>query len=301
MPLRKDIWRSAIACAPFATIVARGSLAGERLVWLPDPGPFRFLADPFGLWRDDRLHIFVEAYDYRVRIGTIEALTYSSDLHLLDRSTVLAEPWHLSYPIVFEAEGETWLLPEAHRGGGSTLYRATDFPHGWTAAADLKLPEVPVDATPVFHQGRWWLLYCPATSEFAKQGVLHAAWADHPRGPWTPHPANPIRTGLDGSRPAGRAISDGETIVLPVQDCRRTYGGATRILSLKISPTAASHTLGPAIAPPAGIAPFDRGLHTLSEAGSVTLFDVKRIDLSARGIAMEGAREWRKLRARLRR
>lgn len=297
MPLRKDIWRSGIALDRFDTIVARGGLAGSPVVWLPDPGPLRFLADPFGLWRGDRLHLFVEAYDYRVRVGTIERLTYDARLNLLDQAPLLAEPWHLSYPFVFEAEGETWLLPEASRGGGLTLYRATAFPGGWVPAARIDLPEPPIDATPVFHQGRWWLLYCPATSEFDKQGRLHAAFADRLDGPWTPHPGNPVRLGKDGSRPAGRARSDGERITIPVQDCRRTYGGGTRLLTLRLSTTAAESELGPPIGLPHQVAPFDRGFHTLSEAGPVTLFDVKRIDLSPRGLLNEGAREWRKLRA----
>lgn len=297
MALRKDIWRCGIARVSLTTVLTRGSLAEADVVWLPDPGPFRFLADPFGLWRDDHLHVFAEAYDYRVRIGTIERFTYDRDLRLLDRGPALAEPWHLSYPLVFEGQGETWMLPEAHRGGGLTLYRASDFPTGWTPAARIDLPQVPVDATPVFHQDRWWLLYCPATSEFDKQGTLHAASAERLEGPWTPHPGNPIRRGLDGSRPGGRAVSDGNSIFLPVQDCRRTYGGALRILRLKLTPATAAHEIGDAIAPPNDVAPFDQGLHTLSEAGPVTLFDVKRVDLSPRGVLLEAAREWRKLRA----
>lgn len=298
MALRKDIWRSAIACDPLSTILNRGSLAGSRIVWLPEELPFRFLADPFGLWRDGQLRVFVEAYDYRVRVGTIEVLTYDRDLALVERAPALSKPWHLSYPHVFEAEGECWMLPEAHRGGGLTLYRCTRFPDRWTSAGRLDLPDVPIDATPVFHQGLWWLFYSPATSEFSKQGVLHAAFARRLEGPWTVHPANPLRVGKDGSRPAGRATSDGEHIMLPVQDCQRTYGAAVRPLRIAITPTSVALNLGEAIAPPADTLGHDDGLHTLSEAGPVTLFDVKRVDLSARGIVLEGARELRKLGAR---
>ena len=298
MALRKDIWRSAIACDSLATIGARGSLAASKIVWLPEEPPFCFLADPFGVWRDGLLHVFAEAYDYRVRVGRIECLTYDAGLNLVERAPALAEPWHLSYPVIVETEGEIWMLPEAHRSGGLTLYRADDFPLRWTAAARVELPEVPVDATPVFHGERWWLFYSPATDEFSKQGVLHAAWAPRLEGPWTAHPANPLRIGKDGSRPAGRATVSEDEILLPVQDCRRTYGAATRILRIRISPGTAQWQLGPAIAAPADTGGYDEGLHTLSEAGPVTLFDVKRTQLSAHGLAIEGAREWRKLRAR---
>lgn len=313
MALRKDIWRSGIACDPrsrmvesgiacdpLSTILERGSLAGSRIVWLPEESAFRFLADPFGLWRDGHLHVFVEAYDYRVRVGSIEVLTFAPDLKLVGRSPALSEPWHLSYPHVFEADGECWMLPEAHRGGGLTLYHCARFPNRWTRAVRIDLPDVAIDASPVYHQDRWWLFYSPGTSEFSKQGMLHAAFAERLEGPWTAHSANPLRIGKDGSRPAGRAVSHGAHILLPVQDCRRTYGAAARPLRIEITPTDAALNLGDAVGPPADTLGHDAGLHTLSEAGPVTLFDVKRIDLSARGIAMEGAREWRKLRARLR-
>lgn len=300
MPLRKDIWRCGIACDPLATIVQRGSLAESRIVWLPEEGSLRFLADPFGVWRDGLLYIFVEVYDYRHRIGRIDVLTYGADLVLRDRKVALAEPWHLSYPLVFDADGETWMLPEAHRGGGLTLYRAISFPGRWVPETRIELREVPIDATPVFHHGLWWLFYSPGTDEFSKQGVLHAAFAQNIRGPWTPHPANPLRRGKDGSRPAGRAVVSGDDILLPVQDCRHTYGAATRLLRIKISPIGAETALDAAITPPSDTAGHDEGMHTLSDAGPVTLFDVKRIDLSARGVLMEGGRELRKLRARLR-
>ncbi|HLZ78605.1 MAG TPA: formyl transferase, partial [Sphingomonas sp.] len=133
MGLRKDIWRSAIVEAPLGEIVRRGSIDGLPLRWLPSLGSFRFLADPFGLWCNGQLHVFAEAYDYRVRIGTIEVFTYSASLDLVSQQTALVEPWHLSYPLVIAADGQTWMLPEAHRSGSLTLYRAVEFPGRWEA------------------------------------------------------------------------------------------------------------------------------------------------------------------------
>ncbi len=134
MELVKDIWRAGIVSATMPTILARGSVAGLPVTWLPSPGPLRYLADPFGLWRDGRLHVFTELYDYRVRVGAIEAMVFDAGFRLLEQRRVLAEPWHLSYPFVFEAEGETWMLPEANRSRTLTLYRAVEFPFRWEAA-----------------------------------------------------------------------------------------------------------------------------------------------------------------------
>ncbi|UAK23005.1 glucosamine inositolphosphorylceramide transferase family protein [Sphingomonas nostoxanthinifaciens] len=294
MPLRKDIWRPAIIAAPFEQIVARGSVAGLPCHWLPPMGSFRFLADPFGLWRDGLLHVFVETYDYRVRIGAIEVLSYDADFTLRDRALCLAEPWHLSYPQVFEAEGETWMLPEAHRSGGLTFYRAVDFPRRWEASHRVELDHVPVDATPLWHDGLWWLFYTSASREPDKMASLHISYAERLRGPWRPHPQNPVRVDNASARPGGTIrVIDGVP-VLPVQDCSTTYGGAIGALRLPVlTPDRVECELGTRITAPPAFAPYVEGLHTLSAAGDVTLIDVKRTELSAHGLSIEVARHTR--------
>jgi hypothetical protein len=302
MGLRKDIWRPGIVRASFDRIAAAGSVAGFDVEWLPPMGSFRFLADPFGLWRDGRLHVFVETYDYRVRIGAIEVLVYDGDLRLLSRAPVLNEPWHLSYPLVFEAEGETWMLPEAHRSQALTLYRAVDFPTRWEPAHRIELDHVPVDATPLFHDGRWWLFYTSASSEPDKMSALHIAYADRLAGPWTPHPMNPVRVDVTSSRPGGTArVIDGE-IVLPVQDCASTYGNAIRLLRFPVlTPDRVEMSAGARIEAPTAFAPYVEGLHTLAAAGDVTLIDAKRTELSLHGLSIEAVREAKKLVRKLRR
>lgn len=300
MGLRKDIWRPAIVQAPIDEIIRRGSVEGLPIQWLPPMGSFQFIADPFGIWRDDKLYLFVETYDYRVRVGAIEVLIYDENLRKIGRAPVLNEPWHLSYPFIFEADGETWMLPEAHRSNKLTLYRAVDFPTGWEPAHVIELDHVPVDATPLFHDGLWWLLYTSASREADKMSALHVAWAEKLTGPWTPHPMNPVRRDVSSSRPGGTpAIVDGK-IVLPVQDCSETYGGAIRALTIEtLTPTKFEAVIGDRIVPPAGYAPYVEGLHTLSAVGDFTLIDVKRTELSAHGLSIEVRRETGKLARKL--
>lgn len=280
-----DIWRCGFIHAPIAQLLAAGSLDGLPVGWLPGaPRRFGFLADPFGVTRDGLTHIFVEAFDYRERRGQIEVLSYDQEMRLVDRSTCLSEPWHLSYPITIAWQGQDWLLPEAHRSGGLTIYRATDFPRRWEPAARIDLPHVPVDATPFFHDGSWWLFYSAAGDPMAR---LHLAFAESLLGPWRAHPASPIWHGREGSRPGGRAVCVDDHIVLPVQDCSRTYGGAIRPLRIALlTPDRCEAELGDPIAAPAAFAPFADGLHTLSECGEITLFDVKRVDRSLTGQAI---------------
>lgn len=281
-----DIWRCAIVKQSAETIIRAGVDPGS-IVWLPDMPPGTFRADPFGIWRDGSLHVFAEAFNYRTRVGHIDLLRYDSDLNLLECRSVLKKPWHLSYPVVFEAEGETWMLPEAYKSGTLTLYRAREFPSEWEPVCDIPLDGAAIDATPLFHEGTWWLFYSPSHSKVARRSHLHVAWADHPTGPWHPHPLNPVRVDPGSARPGGTPRVQRGVIILPVQDCRTTYGGAIRELSItrldRTSFTAADHA---GVGAAGWMAPFTDGFHTLATAGPVTLIDVKCMDASLHGKAM---------------
>jgi hypothetical protein len=249
--------------------------------WLPEEGRLKFLADPFGVWIDGRLLLFAEAYDYRTRHGVIELVELGADFSPVQRSVVLCEPWHLSYPQVFEAEGDWWMIPEAHRSGVLTLYRAAVFPHRWEPVVRLELDAPAIDATPFRHDGLWWLAYSPAGPQRWKQGRLHFAFADRLTGPWRLHSENPVRIDLASSRPGGTAWLENGVPHLPVQDCTRTYGGGLRVLKImELSPRRFEAETTAPLLPPFCAGAYRQGLHTLSACGRVTLFDVKRIDRS---------------------
>lgn len=290
MPRRCDIWRIGIVPAPIADIALRGGIDGLATIWLP-PGPdFTFLADPFGLWRNGVLHLFVEAYDYRTRHGVIDLLRLDAQLNPIDRRTALREPWHLSYPFVFSGDGEVWMMPEAHRSGTLSIYRAARFPDRWERAATIGLDGPAVDATPFHHDGRWWLFYARADARH----TLHVAFADRLSGPWRIHPQSPVRSDRAGARPGGTPFLDGDEVILPVQDCSRTYGGAIRPLRFpRLDPERIETELGDAITAPRAAAPYSEGLHTLAGCGDVTLVDVKRVDRSGRGWLIDLARAFR--------
>lgn len=298
MARRSDIWRIGLVEAPITAVASGGGLADATVRWLTEEPPFTFLADPFGVWRDGALHMFVEAYDYRTRHGVIDALTFDADLRLRDRRTVLREPWHLSYPFLLEAEGETWMIPEAHRSGGVTLYRAAEFPNRWEAAGRLDLDTPAVDPTLFRHAGLWWMAYSPSGSQAMKQGRLHLAHAEALAGPWRVHPGNPVRIDRASSRPGGTPFVHDGVLTLPVQDCAATYGGGVRLLRIhELTTDHFTAEAGAALQPPQDAAPYVDGLHTLSACGDLTLIDVKRIDRSFGGLAIELGRRLGRWRA----
>jgi hypothetical protein len=269
-----DLWRSGFIRRPLADVVDRPPRPDE-IVWLPDVGPYAYLADPFAIQRDGGLTVFVEAFDYHLRRGRIRFYRYDADDRLVDQGLALSEPWHLSYPTLIQDGDALYMLPEGYKSGGLILYRCVRFPDQWQDVARLG-EAAAIDPTVVRHDGRWWLFYALAGPDDRAMRELHVAWAETLTGPWTPHPGNPVMRGLDVSRPGGTAFVQDGAVHLPVQDCAAAYGVAINLLRIDaLSPrTFAASTVRRF--EPGDLSPgFSDGLHTLSGLGGVTCIDVK--------------------------
>jgi hypothetical protein len=281
-PPSSDFWQVGIVSAPINAFLRPASLAGisNQIAWLPDAGPWRYLADPFGLQRNGSTHVFVEAYDYRTKHAAIEHHEFGPDLAWRGKATVLSRPFHLSYPFIVEEAGEVFMIPESHRAGEIALYRAREFPRRWVRETVL-LPDTPgAEASVLRHEGRWWMFYTIVGPHARDQRELHVAYADQLTGPWKLHPQNPVLNDLSGARPGGTPFvtADG-AVILPVQDCSRTYGGALRLLwfttltpeHIKVERVGTPLT-GDLFSPT-----HQDGCHTLARCGNLTLIDTKRI------------------------
>ena len=277
MELAKDFWRCGVIARDAADIVRDGSLANTQIHWLRNQSGLHYLADPFGIWSEDRLHVFAESFSYADGVGHIDVLVLDRQLQLVEKATVLKEPWHLSYPFVFEAEGAYWMLPEAHESGALWLYRATAFPFEWQRAQQIVLDHVPLDATLLHRDGSWWIFYAPANPPSARLTTLCAAYAPRLEGPWLSHPANPIMQDSAGARPGGTPIIVDDVVHLPLQRCTGSYGSGLRLLRLDhLTPARITGRIVEEITAPAAAAPYLDGCHTLSATGPFTLFDVKQ-------------------------
>lgn len=296
MAIKKDIWRMGLCFAPLHDIVSKGGFSGFKVAWLPDmPRSYQFRADPFGLKRGDHLHVFSEVFDYRDRHGRIEWAALDAEGRALDSRIVLEKPWHLSYPQVFSAGGDVWMLPEAFQSGRLTLYRAATFPDGWVQTCDIELGgEVAIDATILYHRGMWWLFYTPLHAIQRGVNALHCAYASRLTGAWTRHADNPIRVDHASARPGGTAIEIDGKVMLPVQDCVGGYGKGVRPLWFDhLSPVSVKISCGPRFVPAPHFAPYLEGLHTVSACEDVTFFDVKKRTLSPNLLVIEARRALR--------
>jgi hypothetical protein len=186
-----------------------------------------FVADPFLLRRGGVLHLFYEVWHNGRGRGEIAHSTSTDDgANWQYGGVVLREPFHLSYPHVFEWEGEVWMVPESRQDLSVRLYRASRFPHDWVHQATLLRGRF-ADSTLLRHEGNWWL--------FAQRGLdelrlffshdLAGGWREHPAGPFWP--GNRRRT-----RPGGRILRIGDALIRFAQDGLPTYGNALRAFAI---------------------------------------------------------------------
>jgi hypothetical protein len=269
--LRHDAWNVGVLPAAPGALVD-GSRPEPR--WMKAL-PGRYLADPFGLDLDNRLHVLVEDYSLRRRKGVISHCEVGPDGVPGPPTEVLELPTHASYPYLLRHGGRIHLVPETAAAGEVALYEATHFPRGWERRATLLHGVAALDSTIFEHEGRWWLL-CTVMEGGQPNLALHGWHAPDLLGPWTPHDANPLKRDVRSARPAGTPFVHQGALHRPAQDCARGYGRAVVINRVDaLSPTDFAET-PVAVLEPESRGPYSRGLHTLAGVGSLTLVDGNR-------------------------
>jgi len=189
--------------------------------------PARFVADPFMITCDGEHHLFFELLNTKRESGEI-GHAVSDDLKTWRYTgVVLRERFHLSYPYVFEHEGELYMLPECAKSNSIRLYKAAAFPEDWRPVASPlrgKKTKVPLlDPSIVLHEGHWYLF-----SYMRKVNNLHLHIAESLFGPWREHPKSPVFRNSDHyTRPGGRIVKDGELLYRFAQDGQPQYGSKT--------------------------------------------------------------------------
>ena len=238
---------------------------------LPDGGK-RFFADPFVFVHQGVRHVFVEELPDATGTGVISHFTISDDGSASAPRVVLATPHHLSYPFVFQRDGDIWMLPESAAAGGLDLYRAEAFPDRWVKHARLIEGRLH-DATLFEHGDRLWIAAGAEAFQSSTWDALALYWSATLAGPWHAHAKNPVVVDARAARPAGPLWRAGGQLYRPAQDCSGGYGGAiavNRIVTL--TPDKFEEVRDGTIAfnPELNLL----GPHTICRAGSIEVVDI---------------------------
>lgn len=238
---------------------------------LPDDGA-RFYADPFGICHQGRTWVFVEEYPFATRKGILSVFEMGPDGPLSAPKPTLECATHLSYPFVFEDDGQYWMVPESSAAKRVELYRSISFPFRWELAQVL-IDNVDVsDATIVKHNERYWLFGTIGGPWLSSWDTLKIWSAERLSGPWVACGAGPALVDSRYARPAGAFFHRGSELWRPVQDCSTGYGAGLVLARVDhLSVDGFSQTpmarFGPVAQWPG------RGFHTLNTCGPLEFVD----------------------------
>lgn len=188
--------------------------------------PASFVADPFMI--DG--HMFFEVWNLESDKGEIAvATTDNNGFDWVYQQIVLNEPFHLSYPYVFEWQTEYYMIPETLGANAACLYRADDFPTRWSLVTKLIEGQC-ADPSIVRFADLWWLFIC---SKPYQHDTLRLYFSDELTGPWQEHPKSPlIKNDACRARPAGRILTVDNKLIRFAQECVPVYGTRVRAFDI---------------------------------------------------------------------
>ena len=233
----------------------------------------RFLADPFVISRHGEDYCFVEDFDYSQRRGCISVLKLGKiNSESIDK--VIVEPFHMSFPYLFEYEGSLLMLPETSENKDIRIYECVDFPKKWVMKTVL-MEGVSAADTMIFEKnGMWWLFTSIAPENTEDHcSELSIFYSTNPLSKdWTPHSMNPIY--IDPSRARnGGVLYDGDQIYRVAQKLGfDRYGFGSTVFRIdRLDETCYAETMMVEIEPNF----FDGilGTHHLHSYGNISVFD----------------------------
>jgi hypothetical protein len=244
------------------------SLAGFR--WLRAPEG-HYWADPFLLARGAATFVLFEDYDYEKGYGTIRGAEIASDCSLGPHFPCLDLGKHLSFPLVFDHEGETFMIPESLADGTVSLYRSRRFPDEWVLEKVLFRGKA-TDTT-CWREGGLFYFFTTLHDRDDRGMKTILFVADSLTGQWRPHPSNPISSDARHARNAGGVFRRQGRLFRPSQNCGPGYGYGLNLEEVTaLSEDRYAERTWCAIEPSA--LPFAAiGVHTYNHCGDLEVID----------------------------
>tara|TARA_B100000902_G_scaffold393482_1_gene447812 strand:+ start:2507 stop:4180 length:1674 start_codon:yes stop_codon:yes gene_type:complete len=200
--------------------------------------PNRFLADPFIINRENKHVCFVEDYNYYEKKGRITAFKITKEGYE-EIGVALEEKFHLSYPYLFEANGELFMCPETNESKDIRIYKCNQFPLKWSLHKIIMKDVSACDSNIFYHDNKWWLMTNIDSSNIGEHSSeLHIFYSDHfDSDNWKSHPKNPV---IFNSRKArnGGFLKNKNNIYRPYQiQGWDLYGESMGVAKIKILTT----------------------------------------------------------------
>ena len=182
-------------------------------------------ADPFLFPCNDELYLFFESQAVS-EPGKIEAIKTKDLVTFEYLGEILKEPFHLSFPFVFQHGQDIYLMPESFATREVALYKFENFPNNLVKTRVL-LHGAYKDSSLIFHEGTWFFF---TTSE---AGLELFYTDDLENGHLIPHRHNPLTEDPRYNQCGGSPIILRNRMYRIAQDCSVEYGKNIGILEIK--------------------------------------------------------------------
>jgi hypothetical protein len=240
-----------------------------------------YLADPFVISKNNKTYCFVEDFDYFLSRGCI-SLYELNEVKATRYGKIISEPFHMSYPYVFEYQSKFYMVPETCQNQDIRLYEAEEFPHKWKFLKTIFKDVDAADTTIFEKDGLWWLF---TNIDPVKSGQhdseLFIFYSENPLSEkWTSHPKNPVICNSLTGRMGGIIFDKKIIYRVSQKQAFDKYGYATNINKiLELSTTDYSEELEFTIKP--NFFNYLDGTHHIHGNSNVTVFDfVKKSKLN---------------------
>ena len=233
-------------------------------------------ADPMLYWHEssNTAYCFVEEFDQEAGKAHIAVLKEGPS-GWLRLGVALEEPFHLSFPFLFEHAGILYMCPECSESRTITVYRCADFPMRWVPTAVL-MSDVSAADTMIFpRQGRWWMLTNIDRGAFPDhQSELHVFHAESPlSGNWQQVPGNPVKLDSRGARNGGLGLVGDRIFRFGQVQAFGAYGAGLHLYEImKLDIDGFEERLIRKITPPARSGAV--GIHTFSTIAGYVAVDL---------------------------
>ena len=236
-----------------------------------------YYADPF-LWdRDGETWCFFEVYDYTTGRGHISAGRFDAG-ELVDVTPVLKTDYHLSFPFLFERDGELYMMPETCGANRIETWRCVEYPHHWEREATILDNVIAADSSLAQIGDDWWLFTNISNDPFGEMNSeLHLYKVDGPgMTELTPHVLNPVVFDSRTARNGGRILErDGAYYRISQDNSHGRYGYGVNVMKIDhISLDDYRETMVRKIEP--DFEPGAIGCHHLDSRGDMVVMDVRR-------------------------
>lgn len=277
---RQEDWDVAYADIPLHEFIKEPEAHLKEFKWFRRKRGNVYYADPFVITTNKDTYIFFESYDYKQGKGCIDISLKSEDFK--KHHTALEEPFHLSYPFVFQYDGNVYCIPEANESNQVALYRFDEEQRKLVRDSVLMDGIRAVDPTLYYKDGVWNLFLSTKEHSNVK---LYRYLADDLRGPYRPYYNNPVKTDCRDARMAGAFIESDGRLLRPGQESIRYYGTAVCLNEVTtLTNNQYSETEVQRIAPIKKMR-FRKGLHSLNGNDTLTVIDGKRFYFTFSGMS----------------